>query len=357
MSAKLYGRISLAILVAATAGCAGPLFISSPVKDPSKGELIVPYFDSVDNTIEVAVVPATAKGGDTPPPTVTITLIPTPKTRAYLYLNKSLLFSDSANISVSTNGMLSSSDSSSVQVISSALTELAQAAAAVGGSPALLAEQEKPDKPTPPAADPKDRGTCIAGLAENPFYKTINAVSWNTNGTIPLGSAAAHSDPNDKSKTVTLDLSLALELPKWAGLTVESLKNLGEPDSRGSKNGFVVFYPVPVTSYLTCSVEGRASIQISLAQALNLYLESDFVVPQRGFFSNPADTYTLSSGFITGHKYTDQSPVKTVVDTITAPVRAIMPSMSVTNTTQVQTGGGKPDQTTQTTQTTTSPPK
>jgi hypothetical protein len=78
---------------------------------------------------------------------------------------------------------------------------------------------------------------------------------------------------------------------------------------------------------------------------------------QRDFLTNPQDTYTFSAGIITGHKYAGQSPVKTVVDTLTAPVRALMPSVQVTQTTQVQTGGGKPDQTTTTTQAQTGPSK
>jgi hypothetical protein len=47
----------------------------------------------------------------------------------------------------------------------------------------------------------------------------------------------------------------------------------------------------------------------------------------------------------------------TVVDTVTAPIRALMPSVTITTNTQVQTGGGKPNQTTTTTNTQVAPPK
>jgi hypothetical protein len=48
---------------------------------------------------------------------------------------------------------------------------------------------------------------------------------------------------------------------------------------------------------------------------------------------------------------------KDIVRAVTAPVRALMPSVTITTNTQLQTGGGKPDQTTTSTQTQTAPPK
>jgi hypothetical protein len=68
--------------------------------------------------------------------------------------------------------------------------------------------------------------------------------------------------------------------------------------------------------------------------------------------TNPQETLTFSGGIITGHKYTSQSQAKTIVDTITAPVQAILPSISVQQSTQVKTGSSNSGQTTTSTQTT-----
>jgi hypothetical protein len=125
------------------------------------------------------------------------------------------------------------------------------------------------------------------------------------------------------------------------------------------------FFLVPTAASILCVVTGgsdkspkaQQTFYLAPPTVLNLYNESHILNPQRDFLTNPQDTYTFSAGIITGHKYAGQSPVKTVVDTLTAPVRALMPSVQVTQTTQVQTGGGKPDQTTTTTQAQTGPSK
>jgi len=125
-------------------------------------------------------------------------------------------------------------------------------------------------------------------------------------------------------------------------------------DSPEGHTGLVGYYPVPSTATLTCTIDGHdGQPLIAPVQLSNLYLDPHFVDPRRDFLSVPADTLTFNEGFITGHKYTDQSPTKTVVDTVTGPIRAVLPSVSVQQTTNLQTGGGKPDQLTTGTQTTT----
>ena len=96
---------------------------------------------------------------------------------------------------------------------------------------------------------------------------------------------------------------------------------------------------------------------MSLPQVVNLYLYSYFINPQRDFLTNPQNTLTFDKGVITGHKYAAQSSAKTAVDIVTAIPRAITPSVTITTNTQVQTVGGKPSQTTTSTQTQTAPPK
>jgi len=98
-------------------------------------------------------------------------------------------------------------------------------------------------------------------------------------------------------------------------------------------------------------------VVLSAPTVVSLYTERHVLDPQRDFLTNPQDTFSFSAGIITGHKYTDQSPAKTIVDTLTGPIRALMPSVQVTQTTQVQTAGGKVTQTTNSTATQTGPPK
>jgi hypothetical protein len=95
----------------------------------------------------------TIQGVNCPPPAdtfnVTFTATPVGKTRGYLYLRRNAFFSDTVNVSVGSDGLLSSSDSSSVQQITAILNELAQTATSF--FPTELAE-------TVPSRDP--RQTC-----------------------------------------------------------------------------------------------------------------------------------------------------------------------------------------------------
>jgi hypothetical protein len=56
----------------------------------------------------------------------------------------------------------------------------------------------------------------------------------------------------------------------------------------------------------------------------------------------------MLGGVMVGHNYASQSYVKGVFDFVTIPVRSALPQTQTQ--VQVQTGGGKPDQTTNTTQ-------
>src|SRR5262249_3347568 len=98
-------------------------------------------------------------------------------------------------------------------------------------------------------------------------------------------------------------------------------------------------------------------VYLTTPSVINIYTQSRFVDPQRDFLTGPQDTLTFNAGFIVAHKYSNQSSVKTIVDTLTAPIRAMIPSVPIQQNTQIQTGGGKPEQTTTTTSTTIGPPK
>jgi hypothetical protein len=144
-------------------------------------------------------------------------------------------------------------------------------------------------------------------------------------------------------------------------ITVETRINsygqqVNNQTERQSRDGFVAFFPVPATAKIECEVDrlspiSTANVLLAAPSLVTLYTESHFLNPRRDFLTNPHDTITFTAGLITGHKFTGQSAAKTVIDTITAPIRAIMPSVSVTQSTTVQSTGAS----SHTTSTTASP--
>lgn len=129
----------------------------------------------------------------------------------------------------------------------------------------------------------------------------------------------------------------------------------------GRWNGVVAFFPVPATATIDCEVRRLvagfpkrvpATVLLSPPTVVNVYTESHFLDPKRDFFTNPHDTFTFTAGLITGHKFTGQSAAKTIVDTITMPIRSMMPSVTVTQSVAVSPTGK-----TTTTSTQTGPPK
>jgi hypothetical protein len=331
------------------AGCAPQsLYVTSSKRLPEGGQyqFIAPYFAEVTNRLAISITPGTPGKEGPPavlpgPPSMTLSVIPVPTARAYLYMTKDALFSNTVNIAVANDGLLSSSDSASTQQVTAILGELAQTAGAFIGP--QLVPRARVAAPVPSGSN--DRDQCLSALKTlvktDPYYVTANNIS-SASRPYPLYSTKSSSDE-------PLALSLVLNVP--AGLVQEQAKVNEQHD------GLVAFFPVPSVATLECQVNDRSPIQLSAPITLNLYLDSSFVTPKRDFLTNPQDTITFNEGFITGHKFINQSPAKTVVDTVTAPIRAIMPSVTVTNQTQIQTGGGKPDQTTSSAQTQIAPPK
>jgi len=176
-------------------------------------------------------------------------------------------------------------------------------------------------------------------------------------------SGAYYKDLLDKIKVETATYTVHSEVYNGYHVNINLRLDIppvvsGERATIGDGHwGLVAFYPVPSIATLNCRVEKNEATPLTPPAVVNLYLESHFVDPKRDFLTNPQNTFTFNAGFITAHKYVAQSPAKTVVDTITAPVRALMPSVTVSTNTAVTTGGGKPDQTTTTTSTSDSPSK
>ncbi len=251
--------------------------------------------------------------------------------------------------------MLSNLDTASQQQITSILTELAQTAGAIvpGGA---LREATLKGAPTTQTARQKCFSAIATLLKNGPF---------NVNQDYPL--PLDHDDwviplTGDLVQDVSLEFRLDRSDPVTSPVTRRSLPPRPRRGAVFTQSGLVAFFPVPARATLSCRVTMAAPgapvpIFLSAPSVVYLYTRSEWLNPQRDFLTNPQETLTFSGGFITGHKYTGQSPAKTIVDTLTAPIRALMPSVSIQQQTQVQTGGGKPDQTTSSTQTTIGPPK
>jgi hypothetical protein len=283
----------------------------------------------------------TVTGVNCPPPgdafNVTFSVAPIPISRGYLYLLKNAFYSDTVNVTIGIDGMLSSSDTSSVQQITAILTELAQVAGAL--APGFKITGVEPRKPEAPQ-DPRDK--CYKTISDflrlGPYYDSTvwRRADWS----IPLPS-------RDKP-----EVALRLQLSRQRGITPT-----GQVRVNRYHPGLVAFFPIPAIAKIWCDVPDAGSALLSPPTVVPLYIESHFLDPQRDFLTNPQDTFTFNSGIITGHKYVAQSPAKTIVDTVTAPIRAMMPSVTVTQTTQVQSVPGKPEQTTTSTGTQTAPSK
>lgn len=119
-----------------------------------------------------------ASSGNYGPPVLSISVSPVPVSRrGFLYFTKNPFFSDSANVSISSDGLLSSSDSSSTQQITAILTELAQTAGIFGGN---LFVNEALHHLSSNEQDQRDRRQCVKvvnDLAKNiPFYKSHDIV-------------------------------------------------------------------------------------------------------------------------------------------------------------------------------------
>jgi hypothetical protein len=202
-------------------------------------------------------------------------------------------------------------------------------------------------------ATPPTYGRIDAPRAANGLAPSNSTITWM----IPLGPNSA-SD-NDGGDEVWIRFMLKTRIDSY-----------GQEGGKGAKattagSGYVAFFPVPATTIAECLILRHAGGLLTSRQDLwasplllnaptvvNLYTESHFMDPQRDFFTNPHDSITFTNGLITGHKFTGQSAAKTVIDTITAPIRSIMPSVTVTQSVAVSPTGK-----TTTTSTQTGPPK
>jgi hypothetical protein len=318
------------------------------------------YYHS-DGSIEADCPPATAETNKDSGGSVTVTFGVTaiPGDTANIYLSNNAFFANSSNLSFDSNGMLSSSDSSSTQQITAILNELAQTIGQFG-----LGLKDVLVSDVTGAFDA--RQACFSAIAKKLKSGPLILVSKYGN----IDEAIDTSSDTTTKTTVSLDFELnpygPAEIRERDLFTkVPILLNNKNKEIR-THSGLAAFFPKPHKASVFCSVDHtdlvtktttNEQVFLSAPSVVNLYSHRRFVDPQRDFLTSPQDTFTFSGGFLIGHKYTDQSAAKTIVDTVIGPIRSLIPSVSVQQTNQVQSSGGKVTSTTTSTQTTTTPAK
>lgn len=312
-----------------------------------------------------AIITAACPPAATGTLSVTIGVTPVPVRRWYLYLQKDAFYSDTINLGVGIDGMLSNSDTSSAQQITSILNELAQTAASVIGGGGVLRFGVLATK-----TQPSFRNGCFNAINDlvrpGPYYAEwfLRRSDWVKDKMKykrvpdPNYHSTGHSEYWEYPlENVASGLEMKLRIRPL-------LLSAGHQVQMSSVNpGLVAFFPVPTEAFVFCRATDKYAwsdqpdvgkvLFLSAPATVNLYTDSRLLDPQRDFLTGPQDTLTFSSGFFIGHKYTVQSPAKTIVDTVTAPIRAMMPSVSVTQSTSVSTTGA----TTTTKSSTITPPK
>jgi hypothetical protein len=122
------GKILAIAFCGLFAGCSESLYLTSTAPLTNKKAkdyvFIAPYFANVTSRLTVSIVKGAVdkNSGQAGPPVLTIGVIPVPQNRSYLYMSRNGLFSNSANVTVAGDGMLSSSDTSSIQQVTASLT-------------------------------------------------------------------------------------------------------------------------------------------------------------------------------------------------------------------------------------------
>jgi hypothetical protein len=298
-----------------------------------------------------------------------------PREKADLYLHKdwgSPFFNNAAEFNTTSAGLPMKSDTSSQQQVTQMLGTLGaianQVAGAAKGFKFLTSDEEKREDL------PKQCQNRLSIIADTHFAGEIHVLDvaesqgfdWKTdtkriNDALKAVLPPPLEKPNEKPLAPDVDLQIQIkDTTSRDSIIFNDLFLKTTKSFKTSFDGFVAYEPSTAEIQLVCVRKTGDQTPISSfgpPHVIPVYTIRRQVSPERRFWTNPTDTYSFNEGIITGHKYTDQSPVKTAVDLITAPVRAFLPATTTTTTTSVQTSPGKPDTTTNTTAIQQGPPK
>jgi len=259
-----------------------------------------------------------------------------PKHRAYLYLNESGWYGNNIDIKSSNFGQLKSSDGKSNQEVTSLLTDFgrtvgqaAQEAAALAKTGVLFMDGKNKEAP-------KEIPECDISKLRSGFY------SFNLAGNEKTIIA---KNVDNSLSIIKIDVEGDLSTPSDS----QCINTAQETD------GICVSEPNPVVVKLKCDGQLLTSPLL-----VNTYV-SHVKNPERNFFTNRHETYTFNDGgLLVEQKYENQSYAKGIFDLLLALPKGIigvLPMPQTQSTTQVITVPGEPTKTTDTVQTTLTPPK
>jgi hypothetical protein len=341
--------LQLFVLLFLLNGCSEAIYYTKDTFDP-KGLLGIAYYKhievkgvlSIDQT--PAEIKSTTDGSGTAGGTkttggsikTTIQTIYLPKNKAYLYTKQPLSYTLTTDFKVTETGTPSSSDTQSTQQLTSILGDLGQIAGKVVGAAMRLLEAVTTEK----------GGMC----------SKLQPGIYEFNLTDAQITDVRTKDGSDKDTTMALDVKVENGDCKEENSDKECIYPTEKPF-----DGFCVYDPSPIRITIECR-DGSMEKPMIIAgpMIVNSYKTVRKRNPQRNFLTNRHETYTITNGILTEVKYDAQSPIKGAVDVVLSPLKSLfstLPSSQTQTTTQIQTGGGKPEQITNTYQTTIVPPK
>ena len=324
-SIKYY--IGLSFITLIITGCSNsPIYLTKTGRDQNM-PLGLAYYKSAE--AKGIITFDQAKAGD--PIKTNLDIIVRPKNKAYLYLQESPFFADSTDYKLSEFGLLNSSDSQSTQQFTTILTDVGTVAGKAAED-AILFDLVVPLEEKDSVKHEPDPCTRIAsGVYE---FDLIDDLP------LPVKTL----DKAQIALTVNIDNGgNAPETSDASCINSDEIK------------GFCAFEPTPVKLSISC---GRTLVVAP--KIVNSYAVSREIKPQRNFLTNRHEIHSFTNGIHTEMKMDSQSELKGVFDVILAlpkGILSVLPTPTNQTTTQLQTGGGKPDQTTKTTQITIAPPK
>jgi hypothetical protein len=271
-----------------------------------------------------------AKPESNPDPTITLTPIIEYADKFYLYYKTNGLYNDSASFFTDVNGRPDGDKSatSSEQQLGVLTSSLIQVGMKLGA--AMVGWASMPDDITEDITEPPTI-PCLVKISDVISFTEIIDIS-NLKGEITSSGSGVYIDDTgnpilekDEPKTGICEIKIKY--------SIESPFLAKYPDI-DTGNGFLVYDPAPANIWLFAPDES-----IIWHTSFETYNNSHLEKPTRGFWTKPANTYAFKNGVMIGHTYTQQSPIKTVVDFILAPVQAVLPGVSHSSTSSTSADG------------------
>jgi len=320
----------LCLLVAEIlSGCASNQYVSRSNFQKNSSEHFITSYNTVKPVTEGILTWVKSTKPENPDPAITFTPTVEYEGKKYLYYDTNGLFNDSAAFFTNANGQpdgdkLTTSSEEQVGALTSSLIQLAaKAAGAISGitpNAMLLTPQR-------PSLSPCNSNSTIADISgfsikisTNQTPNPIDIYGFNKTGTDPV------SGKDKLERCIYSDhINYTIETPFKDPTTLAV--NCEFDPKIDDKCGFLVYDSAPAVIKLK-----KDDGTVIWSNTFETYARSHWEKPERGFWTKPSDTYSLKGGVLIGHSYTQQSPIKTVVDFIFAPIQMAMPGVTQSTT-------------------------